>query len=134
MVPLLTAGLDEVPPDKLDGASAINNVMQRVSGALGLALLTTFVTSHSAQATADWTSHITTKSMQANAQLTEMMTQGLQALLPYYKLLQLKILAQTYSDLFLVLAVVTALGGVCALTFSSKKPEAGAKLHLDIGG
>jgi EmrB/QacA subfamily drug resistance transporter len=48
MVPLLTVGLDQVPSDKLDSASALNNVMQRVTGALGLAVLSAMATNSSA--------------------------------------------------------------------------------------
>jgi EmrB/QacA subfamily drug resistance transporter len=134
MVPLLTAGLDGVPSDKLDGASAINNVMQRVTGALGLALLTTFVTSTTAQTAANWSSHITEQVIQTDPQLAAMMRNGVQGMLPYYQLIQLKIQAQTYSNLFLVIAAVTFLGALLGFSFSGKKPEAGSQVHLDIGG
>jgi EmrB/QacA subfamily drug resistance transporter len=134
MVPLLTAGLDGIPSDKMDAASAINNVMQRVTGALGLALLTTFVTSNSAQAAADWYGGITVQSMQSNSQVAAMMGNGDRGMLAYYQLIQLKVQAQTYSNLFLLLAVVTTLGALLGLLFSGKKPETGAPIHLDIGG
>jgi EmrB/QacA subfamily drug resistance transporter len=134
MVPLLTAGLAGVPSDRMDAASAINNVMQRVTGALGLALMTTFVTANTAQTAADWSSRITDQGMRADPRLTAMTHDGVAGLLPYYQLVQLKIQAQAYSDLFLVLAVVTSLGALLGLFFSGKRPDPGSPMHLDLGG
>ncbi|HTK63062.1 MAG TPA: MDR family MFS transporter [Pseudonocardia sp.] len=134
MVPLMTAGLDEVPSDKLDGASAINNVMQRVTGALGLALLTAVITSHSAQATSDRAALMTDARAQADPDLAAAMQQGPDGMWPFFKLFELKILAQTYSNLFLLLSAITMAGALVALTFKSEKPDsAGGPRHLDIG-
>jgi hypothetical protein len=42
MMPIMTGGIAAVPPSVVGTASAFNNVAQRVSSALGLAVLTTF--------------------------------------------------------------------------------------------
>ena len=100
----------------------------------GLALLTTFVTSNTAQTAAGWSDRLTDQGMHTDPRMTEMIRDGLRGLLPYYKLLQLKIEAQTYNNLFFILAVVTWFGALLGLGFSGKKPETGSKIHLDIGG
>ncbi len=44
MMPIMTAGISSVPTDRVGAASAFNNVVQRSSAALGLAVLTAFLT------------------------------------------------------------------------------------------
>jgi EmrB/QacA subfamily drug resistance transporter len=53
MMPIMTGGIAAVPPDMVDGAGAFNTVVQRASAALGLAALTSLVTSSRAQSTLD---------------------------------------------------------------------------------
>jgi EmrB/QacA subfamily drug resistance transporter len=132
MVPLMTAGLAEVPSAQLDGASAINNVMQRVTGALGLAILTTLVTKQNAQIGADRGALVPSSAMQTDPRILAMQQQGPRGMLPYFELWELKIQAATYGNLFLLLATVTLSGTFLALTFSSEKPTTGPH-HLDIG-
>lgn len=45
MVPIMTAGLAMVPAAQLNQASAINNAVQRITGALGLAVIAAFASS-----------------------------------------------------------------------------------------
>ena len=42
---IMNGGIAPVPPDMVDGAATINTVVQRASAALGLAALTSLVTS-----------------------------------------------------------------------------------------
>jgi EmrB/QacA subfamily drug resistance transporter len=53
MMPIMTSGISAVPPAIVGSASAFNNVAQRVSSALGLAILTAFMTVQQAQFSAD---------------------------------------------------------------------------------
>jgi hypothetical protein len=53
MMPIMTGGIAAVPPEMVDGAGAFNTVVQRASAALGLAALTSLVTSSRAQLTQD---------------------------------------------------------------------------------
>jgi EmrB/QacA subfamily drug resistance transporter len=132
MVPLMTAGLAQVPLDKFDGASAINNVMQRVTGALGLAILTTMITAQTSQGAADRASVMPRST---DPRILAMSENGIQGMLPYLRLMELKIQAQAYSNVFLLLSVLTLIGAGLALTFSNQKPEAdpsGAPRHIDI--
>ena len=53
MMPIMTGGIAAVPPTMVDGAGAFNTVVQRASAALGLAALTSLVTSSRAQLSQD---------------------------------------------------------------------------------
>jgi EmrB/QacA subfamily drug resistance transporter len=53
MMPIMTNGISAVPAAIVGSASAFNNVVQRVSSALGLAALTAFMTIQQAQLSAD---------------------------------------------------------------------------------
>ncbi|MGH3588606.1 MAG: DHA2 family efflux MFS transporter permease subunit, partial [Pseudonocardia sp.] len=53
MMPIMTGGIAAVAPALVGTASAFNNVAQRVSAALGLAILTSFMTINQAQLSAD---------------------------------------------------------------------------------
>ena len=48
-MPILTGGVAVIPLTRSNAASALNNVVQRVSGALGLAMLTAILTTQQAQ-------------------------------------------------------------------------------------
>ena len=49
MMPVMTGGIAAVEPALVGAAGAFNNVVQRVSAALGLAILTAFMTNEQAQ-------------------------------------------------------------------------------------
>ena len=49
MMPIFTGGIAVIPMAQVNAASAFNNVVQRVSGALGLAVLTAILTTQQAQ-------------------------------------------------------------------------------------
>ena len=49
MMPIMTGGIAIIPLTQVNTASAFNNVTQRVSGALGLAVLTAILTMQRAQ-------------------------------------------------------------------------------------
>ncbi|MBV9011725.1 MAG: DHA2 family efflux MFS transporter permease subunit [Pseudonocardiales bacterium] len=48
-MPILTGGVAVIPPSRTNAASALNNVVQRVSGALGVSILTAILTIQEAQ-------------------------------------------------------------------------------------
>jgi EmrB/QacA subfamily drug resistance transporter len=58
MMPVMTGGVAAVPLDRVGAASAFNNVVQRSSAALGLAVLTALMTSQRAQMLTDRTALI----------------------------------------------------------------------------
>ncbi|NUR87656.1 MAG: DHA2 family efflux MFS transporter permease subunit, partial [Nonomuraea sp.] len=53
MMPIITGGTSAVPPAKVSDASALNNVVQRVAGAMGVAALTAMLDTSQSQLLAD---------------------------------------------------------------------------------
>jgi EmrB/QacA subfamily drug resistance transporter len=116
MMAIMTAGLDAVPARQVNEASAINNAVQRVSASLGLAVLTAIATAQQAQLMADRAALVPAPGPAAPAALNELARYGFPGLFAHYQRTQLTVMASAYSDVFLVLAVVTAAGAILALT------------------
>jgi hypothetical protein len=73
------------------------------------------------QSAADLSALMTDAGTQTDPRITEMLQQGPQAMWAYMRLFELKVQAQAYSDLFLLLAGFTFIAVLFALTFSSEK-------------
>jgi EmrB/QacA subfamily drug resistance transporter len=135
MIPIMTAGLAVVPGDRLNQASAINNVVQRVTGALGLAVISAVVGHRQAQILLD-NSSLLSAANPVNPALRAMLREGVVGLYPLYQRAQTNALASAYSDAFLVIAIATAVGGLLALllrTRVSATPFTMAALAADEG-
>jgi len=110
MMPIMTAGLNSLPAELTGFGSAINNIAQRVSSSIGLAGMGALVSTQSAQISADRGALIQGNS--SNPQVQQIVDQGGGALAGYYQQFQLHVLADAYSEVFLVAAVLT---GLCVL-------------------
>ena len=110
MMPIMTAGLNSLPAELTGFGSAINNIAQRVSSSIGLAGMGALVSTQSAQISADRGALIQGNS--SNPQVQQIVDQGGGALVGYYQQFQLHVLADAYSEVFLVAAVLT---GLCVL-------------------
>ena len=119
---IMTAGLAVVPPDQVNEASAINNIVQRVSAALGLAVLTSMATTQQAQYMADRSALLHPNGPDVAPPIVAMQHQGPGGLIPLWEQLQTEVLAQAYSNVFLVIAAVTATGAVLALMVKKPPP------------
>lgn len=128
---IMTAGLAAVPAHQLNDASAINNVVQRVSAALGLGVLTSMATSHQAQLLADRAPMLESSGMSVDPRVGEMNDQGSIGLMPLWQELQVQTLAQAYSNIFLVIAIVTGIGAVMALMVKSPPESADGSTHAE---
>jgi len=117
MMAIMTAGLAAVPPERVNEASAISNVVQRVAAALGLAVLTSMATSQQAQVMADRSGRMVAGGTHAPPRIAELAEHGPMALYPVLRRLQLEVTATAYSNVFLVTAVVTGVGAALALMF-----------------
>ena len=112
MMSIMTGGLASLHPNLTNTGSAINTVVQRVSAALGLAALTAMATAQQAQlgqGRADLLGG--TNSEASHLQLLQLF--GL------YRRTQVSVLADSYANLFLLTAVVTAIAAVGALLLRS---------------
>ncbi|MDT7612054.1 MAG: hypothetical protein QOG96_6557 [Pseudonocardiales bacterium] len=119
LMPIMTAGLSAIPPD-LDGSGAtVNNITQRVSASLGLAGMTVLATNRANQLMADRAALI--PASPRNPLAKQLADQGLTGMYGYYQELQGHVMADAYSNVFLVCAVLTVIGLV--LAFFIKRPE-----------
>ena len=113
LMPIMTAGLSAIPAEYASSGSPVNNIAQRVSGALGLAALTALATNQQNQLSADRFALIP-----ANSQLPavqEMARQGSGALLGYYRQLNVAVTAGAYSNVFIVCCLMTSAAVLLAL-------------------
>jgi hypothetical protein len=124
MMPIMTGGLSTLPPEISDSGSAINTLTQRVSSALGLAVMTALVTNNSAQFMADRSNLMEPGT---NPQLLQMQEQGTTGLLPLYQEVSGQVQAQAYGTGFFLAGSVTLAGVLLALLLRSGRPAAGGE-------
>ncbi|HEX4246390.1 MAG TPA: MDR family MFS transporter [Pseudonocardia sp.] len=115
IMPIMTAGLAALPPADTNLGSALNNVARQTSGALGLAVLSALSTSQQAQLFADRASLIHSAGPPAPA--TDPGTFA--AVYGRYQALAGQVLATSYANLFLIIAVITGSGALLALFMRS---------------
>ncbi|MGQ0480346.1 MAG: MDR family MFS transporter [Pseudonocardia sp.] len=118
MMPIITAGLASIPPALTTSASLMNNVVQQLSSALGLAGMTVLATNQHSQLSADRAALIP-------ATPAELAAHGIDpsdpvGLYGIYRELEVQVLGQAYSDVFFIAALLTAAGLV--LAFFIRKP------------
>jgi EmrB/QacA subfamily drug resistance transporter len=131
MMPIMTGGIAAVPPAMVSRASAFNNVVQRTSAALGLAVLTAMVSRTQAQLGADQAAFI-----QSDANLPTLgsgPTGELAGMYATYQQMQTQIFVEAMDGLYIVTAVITAVGvGLALLLRSGPAPKTeGAAVHVE---
>jgi MFS family permease len=133
MMAIMTAGLAVVPPDRVNQASALSNVAQRVSAALGLAVLTSMSTTQSAQFWADRSALVSGTGANVDPRVQTMQAQGPGGLIPLWRELHAQVQGQAYSNVFLAIALFTAAGAVLGLMMSkprdSGQPDTTIMIH-----
>jgi EmrB/QacA subfamily drug resistance transporter len=125
MMPIMTGGLSALPPEVSDSGSAFNTLTQRVSSALGLALMTVLVTENSAQFMADRSALLEGSGSGTLPQVVQMQEQGAAGLLPLYQEVSGQVQAAAYSSGFFVAGCATLSGVLLALLLRSGRPAAG---------
>jgi EmrB/QacA subfamily drug resistance transporter len=151
MMCIITAGLSAVPVSQVNGAGALNNVAQRVASALGLALLVAMESATRAQLSVDRAAMVPAGAMSpaggmgpagamgasnamgpANAMVPGSMGSGpvdMTPLLGMYQRFQLEVLSRSYGNVFLLTAVVTAVGALAALALRIRPGSEGGPLE-----
>jgi EmrB/QacA subfamily drug resistance transporter len=122
MMPIMTGGLSVVPPSQVSQASAFNNVVQRTTAALGLAVLTAMVTNQQAQQIGDRTALIP-----AGAPMPQLgggVDGGMSGMLAVYQQTQTHVFVSAINDMYIVTAIVTAAGVGLALMLHHGPPQA----------
>lgn len=130
MMPIMTGGISAVPPAHVGFASAFNNVAQRVSSALGLAVLTAFMTIQQAQLSADRAGMVAADlAMPAlgPGQRGQMM-----GTMMVYQQTQTQVFVSSLDDVMLINTVMTVVGVGLALFLRSGRsaPAGGARPAL----
>ena len=117
MMPIMTGGLSALPPNLTTSGSAINTVAQRVSAALGLAGLTAVVTNQQGGLMAARAALVPSSG-------TAHMPPG--ELMALYQRTQLDVLAQSYSNVFLLTGTLTVVAALlCLMLRTGPNPHAG---------
>lgn len=114
MMPIMTGGLSALPPDILNSGSALNNVVQRVSQAIGLGGLTALATILQAQDLADRSGLLDPVTV-TDPRITVLRQQGPLGLYPLWQRTNLEVLASAYSNIFLVITILLLIGALLAL-------------------
>ncbi len=120
MMPIMTAGIASLPPDKVNQGSMLNNVVRQVAGALGLAVLGAFASSRQAQQLADRNALLTRSDLASRVD-GPMPPTG-PSMTTMYQMMQrirLDVLADAYSQIFVITTIVTLLGALLALRLRS---------------
>jgi hypothetical protein len=123
MMPIMTAGLSSLPTSRTSSGSAFNNLTQRVTSALGLALITGIATSEQAQFMADRSGLLKPDGADMNPQLAQMAARGPGGLLPLWQQLGVEVQAQAYSNVFMITGCTTFLGVALAFCLRNGKPS-----------
>ncbi|HWM56256.1 MAG TPA: hypothetical protein VNO83_00365, partial [Pseudonocardia sp.] len=113
MMPIMTGGIAVIPPSLVSHAGAFNNVVQRTTAALGLAVLTAMVSNQQSQQIEDRTALIPAGTPMP--QLGPDAGEGVAGLLAVYQETQNQVFVSALNDMYIVTAIVTAAGVVLAL-------------------
>jgi EmrB/QacA subfamily drug resistance transporter len=123
MMPIMAGGISSLPASIVNSGSAFNTLTQRVTSALGLAVLTGLATAQQAQFMADRSALLQSGGPSVDPRIVAMEQQGgLAGLLPLWQQLKIEVEAQAYSDVFLVAGVCTLAGALLAFALRSGKP------------
>jgi EmrB/QacA subfamily drug resistance transporter len=114
MMPIMTGGISSLPPSIVNAGSAFNTLTQRVTSALGLAVLTAVATAQQAQFMADRSALLQSGGPGMDPRIVTMENQGQAGLIPLWQQLRVEVEAQAYSNVFLIAGVCTLAGVVLA--------------------
>jgi EmrB/QacA subfamily drug resistance transporter len=115
MMPIMTAGVAALAGTKVGAGSALNNVAQRVSSSLGLAVFGGLVSAQQAQLMADRSALYT----HGLPQLDAATQQGAAGLYPIYQRLMQGVVTTSYANIFLATAILGLVGVALAFMLRS---------------
>jgi EmrB/QacA subfamily drug resistance transporter len=118
MMSIMTGGIAVIPDRLVSQASALNNIVQRTSAALGLAVLTALLTSQQLQQFTDRADLIPAVDP-GRPELAALAAQGPAAMLAFYQRVQLASFVGAMDDVLLVTAVASLIGVALAFFLRS---------------
>ena len=129
-MPIMTGGIAAVSPELVGTASAFNNVVQRVSAALGLAVLTAFMSSNQAQLSADRAGLITPDASMPS--LAAGPAGEMAGTMAVYQQTQTQVFVSSLDNVMLIITFMSILAVVLALFLpSGRGASAGARAGAD---
>jgi EmrB/QacA subfamily drug resistance transporter len=123
MMPIMTAGIAGLPTALTSSGSAMNNVAQRVSSSIAVAVFGGLIASQQAQLLSD-RGALLGDNVNSLPQLQAAAAKGTEGLLSVYQQLQKYIVSETYANSFLTVAIMSAAGALLALLLRSGPPQA----------
>jgi len=129
-MPIMTVGLSALPSNIVTSGSAISQIAQRVSNALGVAALGALATTQQAQLYSDRSSLLTSVGPNVLPQVSDMQQQGQGGALPLWQQLQTQIMAQTYSNIFLVTTVGMVIALILTFFLKGGRPASGQEREI----
>ncbi|MGI0131420.1 MAG: MFS transporter, partial [Thermoplasmata archaeon] len=133
-MPIMAGSISVLPMRMVSRASALNNIVLRVSSALGLALLTALMTGQQAQQLNDRSALLPAVDPGSTA-LNGVAQHGQSGVIGLANSVGLQIFGSAIADLFLLIAGLTAVGVLLAMFLPERKraPAAGAPaVHADV--
>jgi EmrB/QacA subfamily drug resistance transporter len=122
MMPIMTGAMAVVPNTKVGRASSVSNIVQRSSAALGLAVLTSVLTSQQAQQLSGRAALLPAVSP-GSTSLQGVANGGQGAVLGLVRGTQLQVFGNAVDDLFLLTAGITAVAVLLALMLPAGSPK-----------
>jgi hypothetical protein len=122
MMPIMTGAMAVVPNTKVGRASSVSNIIQRSSAALGLAVLTSVLTSQQAQQLSGRAALLPAVSP-GSTSLQGVANGGQGAVLGLVRGTQLQVFGNAVDDLFLLTAGITAVAVLLALMLPAGSPK-----------
>ena len=115
MMPIMTGGISAIPPALVSHGSAFNNVVQRTTAALGLAVLTAILTGQQAQMLADRTGMIPADAATHLPQVGGGAAAGFAGIYATYQQTSNQVFVAALDELFIITSVLTLVGVGLAL-------------------
>jgi EmrB/QacA subfamily drug resistance transporter len=116
-MPILTGGVAVIPLNRTNAASALNNVVQRVSGAIGLAVLTAILTNQRAEQLAGRAALVPTNT--PTPHIGDPLVPDWLSIYAVYQQTQQQVFVGAIDDLFLIATVISGLAALGALLLRS---------------
>jgi EmrB/QacA subfamily drug resistance transporter len=129
-MPIMTVGLAALPPAIINSGSAISQIAQRLSNALGVAALTALSTVQQAQLYADRAPLLASTGPDMLPQVHQMQAGGAGGLLPLWRELHTQVSAQSYSNIFLVTTAASAVALVLTFFLKGGRPAPGGEREI----
>jgi EmrB/QacA subfamily drug resistance transporter len=134
MMPIMTGGISSLPPSIVNAGSAFNTLTQRVTSALGLAVLTAVATAQQAQFMADRSALLRSGGPGTDPRIVTMRQQGPAGLISLWQQLHVEVEAQAYSNVFLIAGICTLAGvGLAFFLRHGKAVDTGDTEPVEVG-